>query len=151
MRAVCVSPSPGSTATRASRPVAMAPTVAPSTSTRADETRWIKAIMHGPRSGRAKLKPGTAARESAPPGLHDVRPRAGHSFTLQGMRADVYLFYWSMRLLSWLPLRAVHALGAGMGTLLLWCHSKSAGHMDANLRIVRPDDSAAEHRRLLRA
>lgn len=67
------------------------------------------------------------------------------------MRADVYLFYWSMRLLSWLPLRAVHALGAGMGTLLLWCHSKSARHMDANLRIVRPDDSAAEHRRLLHA
>lgn len=67
------------------------------------------------------------------------------------MRADVYLFYWSMRLLSWLPLRALHAVGAGMGSLLLWRHSKSVRHMDANLRIVRPDASAAEHRRLLHA
>lgn len=56
-----------------------------------------------------------------------------------------------MRLLSWLPLRALQALGAGMGGLMLWRRSKSARHMAANLRIVRPDDSAAEHRRLLRA
>jgi KDO2-lipid IV(A) lauroyltransferase len=67
------------------------------------------------------------------------------------MRADVYLFYWSMRLLAWLPLRVLQAMGAGMGMLLLWRQSASTRHMAANLRIVRPDDSAADHRRLLQA
>src|SRR5690606_2284440 len=44
MRPTWASPSPGSTATSASSPEPMAPTTAPSTSTRARVTRWISAI-----------------------------------------------------------------------------------------------------------
>src|SRR4249919_3719404 len=49
MRATCASPSPGSTPTRASRPGPMAPTISPSTVTRASVTRWIRASMGGDR------------------------------------------------------------------------------------------------------
>ena len=67
------------------------------------------------------------------------------------MRADVYLVYLLLRLLAWLPLRALHAVGAGVGLLMLWRRSASARHIATNLHIVRPDDSAAEHAALLRA
>ena len=67
------------------------------------------------------------------------------------MRADVSLLYWSMRLLSWLPLRAMHAIGDGMGSVMLWRHTRSVRNMAANLHIVLPHVSAAEHKRLLRA
>jgi KDO2-lipid IV(A) lauroyltransferase len=67
------------------------------------------------------------------------------------MRPDVHLIYWSMRLVSCLPLRVVHALGAAAGLLMLWRRTSSVRHMDTNLRIVRPQDTRAEHAGLLHA
>ena len=67
------------------------------------------------------------------------------------MRADIYLLYLSMRLLSWLPLRTLQAVGAGMGSMMLWRHTRFMRHISANLRIVQPNASAAEHERLLHA
>lgn len=67
------------------------------------------------------------------------------------MRLDIRLIYWAMCLVSWLPLRAVHAVGAGVGHLMLWRRTSSMRHMDTNLRIVRPQATRDEHAALLRA
>ncbi len=67
------------------------------------------------------------------------------------MRADIYLVYLLLRLFAWLPLRALHTLGVGVGLLMLWGRTASVRHIATNLGIVRPGDSSAEHAQLLRA
>jgi len=67
------------------------------------------------------------------------------------MRTDIYLIYLSMRLLSRLPLRVLQAIGAGMGSLMLWRRGAFRRHIVANLRIALPGASAAERERLLHA
>ena len=76
---------------------------------------------------------------------------AWQSRTLRRMRLDIHLVYWSMRLVSRLPLRIVHAVGAGVGRLMLWQRTPSVRHIDTNLRIVRPHDSSRAHAALLHA
>ncbi|HEY1588716.1 MAG TPA: lipid A biosynthesis acyltransferase, partial [Rhodanobacter sp.] len=60
------------------------------------------------------------------------------------MRADIYLLYLLLRLLARLPLRALHAIGGGLGRLLLWQRGQMVRNTAANLRIARPslDDTA---------
>src|SRR5690606_10254393 len=59
MRSTWASPSPGSTATRASSPGPMAPTVSPATATEAEETRWITLIITPLWGRRSRRDPGT--------------------------------------------------------------------------------------------
>ena len=66
------------------------------------------------------------------------------------MRADIYLVYLLLRLLAWLPLRALQAMGAAAGLLMLWRRTASVQHIGTNLRIVREHDSDTEHADLLR-
>lgn len=54
------------------------------------------------------------------------------------MRADIYLLYLLLRLLALLPLRALHAIGGGLGRLLLWQRGQMVRNTAANLRIARP-------------
>ncbi|GAB2538613.1 LpxL/LpxP family acyltransferase [Rhodanobacter koreensis] len=60
------------------------------------------------------------------------------------MRADIYFLYLLLRLLALLPLRALHAIGGGLGRLLLWQRGQMVQNTAVNLRIARPslDDSA---------
>lgn len=67
------------------------------------------------------------------------------------MRPDIGLIYLLLRLLAWLPLRVLHALGAGVGVLVLWRRGTLVRHTATNLRIVRPHESDAERASLLRA
>ncbi|MEP7187331.1 MAG: lipid A biosynthesis acyltransferase [Rhodanobacter sp.] len=66
------------------------------------------------------------------------------------MRADMYLIYLLLRLLALLPLRTLHALGAGLGRLLLWRRSRMVENTAVNLRIARPELDDAGQARLLR-
>jgi KDO2-lipid IV(A) lauroyltransferase len=59
------------------------------------------------------------------------------------MRFDIYLIYLLLRLLALLPLRVLHAFGSGLGRLVLWWHGRTAHNTAVNLRIVRPQQSAA--------
>ncbi|TNY25606.1 lipid A biosynthesis acyltransferase, partial [Fulvimonas soli] len=54
------------------------------------------------------------------------------------------------RLLALLPLRALHAVGAGLGRLLLWRRGRTARVVAANLAIARPGLDAAARAALLR-
>ena len=67
------------------------------------------------------------------------------------MRFDIYLVYGCMRLISWLPLRVVHAVGAAVGRLMLLAHTSSIRHMDINLRIARPQAAHDMHAQMLHA
>ncbi|OOG48616.1 lipid A biosynthesis acyltransferase [Rhodanobacter sp. C01] len=60
------------------------------------------------------------------------------------MRADIYLLYLLLRLMALLPLRALHAIGGGLGRLLLWQRGQMVQNTAANLRIAGPslDDAA---------
>ncbi|MDQ2971796.1 MAG: lipid A biosynthesis acyltransferase [Rhodanobacteraceae bacterium] len=61
------------------------------------------------------------------------------------MRWDIALVYALLRLLGVLPLRALHALGAGLGHTLWWRkHARERVHVEVNLRFARPrlDDAA---------
>ena len=66
------------------------------------------------------------------------------------MRADIHLLYLLLRLLALLPLRALHAVGAGLGRLLLWRRGRTARVVAANLAIARPGLDAAARAALLR-
>jgi Kdo2-lipid IVA lauroyltransferase/acyltransferase len=66
------------------------------------------------------------------------------------MRPDIYLVYLLLRLLALLPLRVLHAIGAGIGRLLLWRGGRTAHHTAVNLAIARPGLDLAARRRLLR-
>ncbi|WP_126535731.1 lipid A biosynthesis acyltransferase [Aerosticca soli] len=66
------------------------------------------------------------------------------------MRPDIYLVYLLLRLFGLLPLRVLHALGAGLGRCLLLLRGRSARIVSINLRIARPGLDEAAHRALLR-
>jgi len=66
------------------------------------------------------------------------------------MRPDIHLLYLLLRLLALLPLRALHAVGAGLGRLLLWRRGRTARVVAANLAIARPGLDAAARAALLR-
>jgi KDO2-lipid IV(A) lauroyltransferase len=66
------------------------------------------------------------------------------------MRPDIYLIYLLLRLLALLPLRVLHAIGAGLGRLVLWRGGRTARHTAVNLHIARPGLDASQHRALLR-
>ncbi len=66
------------------------------------------------------------------------------------MRPDIYLLYLLLRVLGRLPLRWLHALGAGLGRLMLWRHGRTVRHTAVNLRIARPALDEAAQKRLLR-
>lgn len=54
------------------------------------------------------------------------------------MRLDIALLYYLLRLLGLLPLRLLHALGAGLGSLLARGDGRLAWHTEVNLKLVRP-------------
>lgn len=61
------------------------------------------------------------------------------------MRWDVAIVYALLRVFGLLPLRALHALGAGIGRVLWWRkHARERVHVEVNLRFARPhlDDAA---------
>jgi Kdo2-lipid IVA lauroyltransferase/acyltransferase len=66
------------------------------------------------------------------------------------MRPDIYLLYLLLRLVSLLPLRTVHALGAWIGRRSLRSNSRSARYSAVNLRLTRPELGDAERATLLR-
>ena len=66
------------------------------------------------------------------------------------MRADIYLLYLVLRLLALLPLRALHAVGAGLGRLSCWRGGRAARVTAVNLAIACPSLSAGQRRRLQR-
>ena len=66
------------------------------------------------------------------------------------MRPDIYLLYLLLRLISLLPLRTVHAVGAWIGRRSLRSNSRSARYSAVNLRLTRPSLSDAERADLLR-
>ncbi|MET0330824.1 MAG: lipid A biosynthesis acyltransferase [Dyella sp.] len=66
------------------------------------------------------------------------------------MRFDIYLFYLGLRLLGRLPLRVLHALGAGLGVLAFWRRGRSAMFCEVNLAIARPQASPSALAPLLR-
>lgn len=63
----------------------------------------------------------------------------------------MWFLYLLLRLFAHLPLRALHAAGAGLGRLALICHSASAHHVAVNLAIARPQLDAPARAALLRA
>ena len=64
------------------------------------------------------------------------------------MRWYIALLWFLLRLTGRLPLRALHALGAGLGLLLWWLPTKMARHTRVNLDLVLPH-YAKQQRRLL--
>jgi KDO2-lipid IV(A) lauroyltransferase len=66
------------------------------------------------------------------------------------MRIDIYLIYLFLRLLAWLPLPLMHAIGAMAGRLRCRLGGAAVRDTEANLEIARPDLSAAQRRVLLR-
>lgn len=66
------------------------------------------------------------------------------------MRPDIYLIYLLLRLFGLLPLRALHGLGAALGSLLLWRNGRSAHNTRVNLQIARPQLESAALEELLR-
>ena len=66
------------------------------------------------------------------------------------MRPDIYVIYLLLRLLALLPLRVLHAIGTGLGRLVLWRGGRTARHTVVNLGIARPALGAAERAGLLR-
>lgn len=66
------------------------------------------------------------------------------------MRFDILLLYLLLRLLGLLPLRVLHAIGAGIGRLSLALRTGTAHTTSVNLRLVRPSLDAPAHAALLR-
>lgn len=66
------------------------------------------------------------------------------------MRFDMYLIYLLLRLLALLPLRALHAVGSGVGQLLRWRNNRMVRNTAVNLRIAQPCISDAAQAQLLR-
>ncbi len=67
------------------------------------------------------------------------------------MHPRVALTYGLLRLARWLPLRWLHALGAGLGTLLWRLNGRERHHVEVNLQIARPQLDDMERARLTRA
>ena len=67
------------------------------------------------------------------------------------MRADIALIYLLLRLLGRLPLRALHAIGAALGRLVLWRGGRTPRNAAVNLRIAQPQLDEAAQAQLLRA
>jgi KDO2-lipid IV(A) lauroyltransferase len=66
------------------------------------------------------------------------------------MRPDVYLLYLALRLLGLLPLRWLHAAGAGFGRVLRWRRGRTAHVTAVNLGIARPGLPPSTREALLR-
>lgn len=66
------------------------------------------------------------------------------------MRIDIYLLYLVLRLLSWLPLPVMHALGAAAGTVRRWLGGAAVRNTAANLAIARPGTTSVQRQALLR-
>ena len=66
------------------------------------------------------------------------------------MRFDIYLLYLVLRLFGRLPLRTLHAIGAGIGRLSLALRTGTAHTTSVNLKLVRPSLDDREHAALLR-
>ncbi|AIF46455.1 lipid A biosynthesis acyltransferase [Dyella japonica] len=66
------------------------------------------------------------------------------------MRFDITLLYLLLRLLGLLPLRALHAIGAGIGRLSLALRTGTAHTTAVNLKLVRPSLDEHAHAALLR-
>ena len=64
------------------------------------------------------------------------------------MRWYIALLWFLLRLTGRLPLRALHALGAGLGLLLWWLPTKLAHHTRVNLDLVLPQYGKEQRRRL---
>lgn len=60
------------------------------------------------------------------------------------MQPHIALLYYILRAAGWLPLRWLHALGAGMGSWMARGDGRLSRHTATNLRLVRPqlDDAA---------
>ncbi len=67
------------------------------------------------------------------------------------MHPRVALTYGLLRLARWLPLRWLHALGAGLGILLWRLNGRERHHVEVNLQIARPQLDDRERARLTRA
>ncbi|NII10819.1 lipid A biosynthesis acyltransferase [Oleiagrimonas sp. C23AA] len=59
------------------------------------------------------------------------------------MRPDIALLYLFLRVAALLPLRALHAVGAGIGSLMWRLKTRSAHYASVNLAIARPELEAA--------
>lgn len=66
------------------------------------------------------------------------------------MRFDITLLYLLLRLFGKLPLRTLHAIGAGIGRLLLALRTRTARNTSVNLRLTRPSLDERAHAALLR-
>ena len=66
------------------------------------------------------------------------------------MRPDIALIYYLLRLLGLLPLRWLHALGAGVGSLMARGNGRLAWHTQVNMKLVRPAWDDAQRRRAKR-
>ena len=66
------------------------------------------------------------------------------------MRPDIYVLYLLLRLFGVLPLRLLHAAGAGLGRLSLWARGRTAHDTTVNLSIARPGLDRSVHAALLR-
>jgi Kdo2-lipid IVA lauroyltransferase/acyltransferase len=66
------------------------------------------------------------------------------------MRFDIYLLYLFLRLLGKLPLRLLHAVGAGIGRLSLMLRTRTAHNTSVNLTLARPGLDGKAHAALLR-
>ncbi len=80
----------------------------------------------------------------------DRRDAGAPGYTAPLMRFDITLLYLLLRLLGKLPLRTLHGIGAGIGRLSLWRHSRTAHNTAVNLRIARPSLDDAAQAALLR-
>jgi KDO2-lipid IV(A) lauroyltransferase len=66
------------------------------------------------------------------------------------MRLDITLLYLLLRLFGRLPLRTLHAIGAGIGRLSLALRTRTAHNTSVNLRLTRPGLDERAHAALLR-
>ncbi|MGB8635531.1 MAG: lipid A biosynthesis acyltransferase, partial [Rhodanobacteraceae bacterium] len=62
------------------------------------------------------------------------------------MRPDIALLYVLLRLLGLLPLRVLHALGAGLGRLMARGNGRLSWYTEVSLRLVRPSWDEARYR-----
>lgn len=66
------------------------------------------------------------------------------------MRPHIALVYYSLRLLGLMPLRCLHGMGAGIGSLLARGKGRLAWHAKVNMRLVRPDWNQTEQQQAQR-
>lgn len=66
------------------------------------------------------------------------------------MRPDIALIHVLMRLLGRLPLRVLHAAGAGLGWLMWRCGGRARHHARVNIALARPGLDPVQRERLVR-